>query len=135
MLLVDTNVWLERLLEQERTEEVRRFLERVPATSLRVTDFSLHSIGIILGRFGRRALLALFVQDVFIDGGVELVALDPADLDRVLAIMVEFRLDFDDAYQYAAAEKFDLEMVSFDGDFDRTARPRFSPGEVSQRDA
>ncbi len=29
MHLVDTNVWLERLLDQERSEEVGRFLDQI----------------------------------------------------------------------------------------------------------
>jgi len=37
--LVDTNVWLERLLEQERTEEVKRFLDSVSSDQLSITDF------------------------------------------------------------------------------------------------
>jgi len=45
--------------------------------------------------------------------------------------MIEhFNLDFDDAYQYAIAEKYDLTIVSFDRDFDRTERGRKTPGEV-----
>jgi len=42
----------------------------------------------------------------------------------------KFNLDFDDAYQYAVAEKYDLTIVSFDVDFDRTERGRKTPGEV-----
>ena len=38
-----------------------------------------------------------------------------------------FSLDFDDAYQYATAEHFDLAIVSFDADFDRTDRGRLTP--------
>jgi len=38
MYLVDTNVWLERLLDQERSEEVGRFLDRVPSDRLFITD-------------------------------------------------------------------------------------------------
>ena len=44
----------------------------------------------------------------------------------------KFNLDFDDAYQYAVAEKYDLTIVSFDTDFDRTERGRETPGEVLQ---
>ncbi len=29
MYLVDTNIWLERLLEQERAEEVKRLVEQI----------------------------------------------------------------------------------------------------------
>ena len=48
MYLVDTNVWLERLLDQEKSEEVGRFLAQIPSNLLFVTDFTFHSIGIIL---------------------------------------------------------------------------------------
>ena len=41
-------------------------------------------------------------------------------------------LDFDDAYHYAAAEKHNLIIVSFDRDFDRTERGRQIPAEVLQ---
>ncbi len=34
MYLVDTNVWLERLLEQARAEEVAQFLDRTPSEIL-----------------------------------------------------------------------------------------------------
>lgn len=43
--LVDTNIWLERMLDQERAADVAEFLNRVPADQLCLTDFSLHSIG------------------------------------------------------------------------------------------
>lgn len=35
-----------------------------------------------------------------------------------------------DAYQYTAAEKYGLTLVSLDGDFDRTERGRKTPAEV-----
>jgi hypothetical protein len=41
-----------------------------------------------------------------------------------------YKLDFDDAYQYAAAAKFNFVIVSFDADFNRTERGRKSPGEI-----
>jgi predicted nucleic acid-binding protein len=40
-----------------------------------------------------------------------------------------FNLDFDDAYQYAVAEKHGLNIVSFDADFDRTEKKRKVPGQ------
>jgi predicted nucleic acid-binding protein len=133
MFLVDTNVWLERLLDQQRSEGVRRFLEETPADALRVTAFSFHSVGIILSRFGRGELLSRFVHDVFLDTGVEVVALEPRDIDRLLEVIAEFRFDFDDAYQYVAAEKFKLQIVSFDADFDRTPQQRLLPVDAAGR--
>jgi len=41
-----------------------------------------------------------------------------------------FNLDFDDAYQYAAAEKYILTLVSHDRDFDGTELGRTTPAKV-----
>jgi uncharacterized protein len=49
---------------------------------------------------------------------------------RVEQVAAAFRLDFDDAYQYVVAEKFDLILVSFDKDFDRTDRKRIIPADI-----
>lgn len=51
-------------------------------------------------------------------------------MHRMVSVMQQFRLDFDDAYQYAAAGKHTLTLVSFDADFDRTDRGRKTPQEV-----
>lgn len=120
MYLVDTNVWLERLLEQERSEEAGRFLAQVPSERLCITDFTFHSIGVILSRLNRTEVLLQFVRDVFIEGAVSLVGLLPENMETVVNTMQQFRLDFDDAYQYVAAERFGLTLISFDQDFDRT---------------
>ena len=46
--------------------------------------------------------------------------------------MEEYSLDFDDAYQYTAARKMNLEIVSFDTDFDQTPEKRILPDQVVQ---
>jgi predicted nucleic acid-binding protein len=130
MYLVDTNIWLERLLEQERAEEVGEFLMLIPASDLLMSDFSLHSIGVILDRLGERAILTRFVDDLFIQGQVAHVSVRPEDITHLVEVMDRFDLDFDDAYQYVAAEHSDAVIVSFDGDFDRTERGRQTPAEV-----
>lgn len=127
MYLVDTNIWLERLLHQERSDEVGRFLDRIPSERLFITDFSLHSIGVVLHRLRRLDALLCFVQDAFIDGAVVLIHLEPEDMQHLVRVMEELRLDFDDAYQYMAAQKHDLTIVSLDSDFDRTDRGRKTP--------
>jgi predicted nucleic acid-binding protein len=125
--LVDTNVWLERLLDQSRSEEVRRFLEQTATDSLFITDFALHSIGVVLHRLGRFETFPRFVEDVFIEGAVGLMRLGPEDMRRLVAVSESLELDFDDAYQYVAAEKHGLAIVSFDSDFDGTNLGRKTP--------
>lgn len=132
MYLVDTNVWLERLLEQERFEEVRRFFDSTETGRLFLTDFSFHSIGLVLTRLNKSGLLLNFTQDALLEGAVSLVHLAPENTHALVDVMQQFRPDFDDAYQYVAAEKHNLVLVSFDSDFDRTERGRKTPQAVLQ---
>jgi predicted nucleic acid-binding protein len=130
MYLVDTNVWLERLLDQKESEAVGRFLDHIPSEQLAITDFAFHSIGVILSRLNHPEALLHFIQDAFVDGAVVLIRLDPEDMQSLLHVLERFELDFDDAYQYAAAEKHNLTIVSLDRDFDRTERGRKTPAEI-----
>jgi len=130
MYLVDTNIWLERLLEQERNEEVAKFLNLIPTEKLFITDFSFHSISIILTKLRKFKILTTFIYDVFIKVEVSLISLAPKDVLEIIPVMDKFKLDFDDAYQYVAAEKYDLIIVSFDEDFDITERGRKTPIEI-----
>lgn len=104
MYLLDTNIWLERLLNQDRSDEVGQFLALIPADELFMTVFSFHSIGLILSRLGLRELLLRFVQDTLIDGAVELLILQPEAMQELVDVMTAYNLDFDDAYQYVIAE-------------------------------
>ncbi len=130
MYLIDTNIWLERLLDQEKSDEVGIFLDRMPSNHLFITDFSFHSIGVVMGRLDRMNAFLNFINDIFIYGAVSIIRLDPEDMQRLAQVMERFKLDFDDAYQYTAAEKCALTLVSFDGDFDNTELGRKMPYEV-----
>jgi len=130
MYLVDTNVWLERLLDQEKSEQVRKFLDVVPSEELFISDFSFHSIGVILCKINKKEALVRFTTDVFNNGNVSLLNLEPDDMSEVVKVIDEYNLDFDDAYQYVLAEKNQLTLVSFDADFDRTEWGRKSPEEI-----
>ena len=48
MYLLDTNIFIELLLEQEKAEDVRKFLINHDPCELYITEFSFYSIGIIL---------------------------------------------------------------------------------------
>jgi predicted nucleic acid-binding protein len=129
--LVDTNVWLELLLDQQKGREVRQFLEGHEATEFAITEFSLYPIGVVLTRLKKDSVFADFLGDTLEDSGVLLIRLNTAGLKELLAIRRKFGLDFDDAYQYVAAERHNLTLLSFDGDFDRTERGRKTPAQVA----
>jgi len=127
--LVDTNIWLELLLEQERGDQAREFLKRVDSALLGLTEFSLYSIGVILTRLKEDKLYDKFLADM-LDNQINLVRLSLAELRNTLEVRKQQHLDFDDAYQYAVAEKYDLVIVSFDKDFDKTPRGKTTPAEI-----
>jgi predicted nucleic acid-binding protein len=130
MYLLDTTVWLERLLAQEQTETVGQLLDTIPTDQLLMTDFTLHSIGVILSRLGEGAVFPRFVRDVLIDGAVILTSLAPAAMEQVIAVIDHYHLDFDDAYQYVVAKRENAVLVSFDKDFDRIKGGRQTPAQV-----
>jgi uncharacterized protein len=129
MLLIDTNVWLELLLDQEKADQVRNLFQRIDASLMAISEFSLYSIAIILIRLNKDDLFLDFLNDTIEESGLEVVRLGLNDLKEAVAATKKFNLDFDDAYQYVAGSKHDYLLVSFDADFDHTDRGRKTPGE------
>ncbi len=130
MFLLDTNIWLEELLEQERSKEVSDFLTRTPSSFLHITDFSYHSIGVIFSRLKMMDDFIVFTEDVLIKSNVTLIRLAPAEMIQIPMICKTYGLDFDDAYQYIAAKSHGLDIMSFDHDFDGTKLGRKEPKDV-----
>ena len=116
MFLVDTNIFLEILLRQDKKEDCKSFLEN-NIGNLNITDFSLHSIGVILFRYGKEDIFQKFVVDVI--SNTKLLSL-PMELYRgVVDVRKRLNLDFDDAYQYSMAKYYELKVVTMDKDFER----------------
>ena len=128
--LLDSNIWLELLFDQERAEEVRRFLETTPMAQIAISEFSVYSIGIALARNRLEDAFVQFISDTLEGTALDRIRLDTTDLKEIMNVRKRFRLDFDDAYQYVAAEKHNLTLVSFDTDFDRTDRGRKTPADI-----
>lgn len=130
MYLLDTNVWLVRLLGREHSDEVGELLNRLDIAIIHLTDFAYHSIGLQAFRKNKLDSFIKFTYDLFIRNNLSLSVLEPNDMPDLVKIIERFSLDFDDAYQYVAAEKYDLTIVSFDHDFDKTERGRKTPADV-----
>ena len=130
MYLLDTNIFIELLLEQEKAEDVRKFLINHDPCELYITEFSFYSIGIILLKLNQKELLQKFIKDTFYNSGINLVRLKPTEIEQLIIVAGRFNFDFDDAYQYLIAEKYDLTIISFDSDFDRTEQGRKTPADI-----
>ena len=128
MYLIDTNIFLEILLSQTRKDVCKEFLAS-NIENIYISDFSIHSIGVILFRNNKESIFNKFVKDTF--GKIKILTLSEELYSDLGNIKEKFGLDFDDAYQYVAAETHNLITSSFDNDFDRTDRGRKEPLEVA----
>ena len=126
-LLADTNIFIEVLLNQASAADARIFLENRKGHELHISDFALHSIGLLLFRHKQYQVFGQFLQDVIGRAGISIVSLDAMEMDAIVNVAAKFNLDFDDAYQYCSAQKHGLRIVSFDADFDRTPEGRLLP--------
>ena len=127
--LLDTNIILELLLEQEQADEVERLLRTVSPATLFLSEFTLFSLGIILFKHKRHDVFLQMLKDL-LGNGIQVIRIAESEMPNIVVIARQFSLDFDDAYQYAVAEKFNLGILSFDHDFNRTKRGRKTPQEV-----
>ncbi|NWF92174.1 MAG: type II toxin-antitoxin system VapC family toxin [Syntrophaceae bacterium] len=128
-LLIDTNIFLEVLLGQTNEREVRSLLEKIGEHQFFLSDYSLHSIGLLLFRRNQHEIFGQFLREM-ISNAVIIVSLSLNEIGSIIEVAKRFNLDFDDAYQYLAAEIYGLTLISFDSDFDRTERGRKLPSQI-----
>lgn len=74
-------------------------------------------------------MFAQFIADI-VAAGLGVLSLPVFEMERVVAAARKYTLDFDDAYQYAIAEKHGLRIVSYDSHFDKTRLGRTTPREI-----
>ncbi len=129
-LLLDTNIFLEVILEQEKAGVARNLLSNIEKYEFYISDYSLHSIGLLLLHRKQYNIFLQFLTDMISNVGVKMISLTVKDMEDLTKSAQRFNLDFDDAYQYTIAEKYNLKIISFDSDFDRTKRGRITPDKI-----
>jgi len=130
--LLDTKIFLEIILSQGKAEEAKNLLLKSATHEFFITDYSLHSIGLLLFRKKQHEAFRAFVEDVLLNGGIGLLSLFSDEMEAVVLASQKFGLDFDDAYQYAVAARYDSVLITFDTDFRRTDREHKTPSEILQ---
>ena len=112
--LFDTNIFLEVLLGQEKKKICKELLS-ANIENLYISDFSLHSIGVILLKQKKPKVFEEFLSDVLKYSRI--VSLPKDKYIEVTKISQKFYLDFDDSYQTAIAQEFNLRIATMDRDF------------------
>jgi predicted nucleic acid-binding protein len=119
MYLIDTNIFLEMLLNQQKKEMARTIFTKLEKGEIDavISGFSLHSIEFILSIKKKNDVLREFLQALNDFPNISLYHTSiEEDLD-IVGIMEQTNLDFDDANQYYVAKKFNAEILTFDKDF------------------
>jgi predicted nucleic acid-binding protein len=131
--LIDTNIFLEFLLRQDRAPESKKLMDEIQegAHSAYVTVFALHSIEVILDGAGKRNILSDFLETIEQAKGLTIYPTSITEEQEAMQYIEKFSLDFDDALQYYVAHTLHLTLVSFDHDFQRTDVKRVEPYQIS----
>jgi len=116
LLLLDTNIFLEILLEQGKAELCRDLIKEANE-NLYISDFSLHSVGVVLFRLKRPEVFLAFLDDML--PTLEVLRLSPDELRQVHVLSAATGLDFDDSLQMCIARAFHLTLVTLDADFNK----------------
>ncbi len=116
MYLVDTNIFLEILLSQEQKDICKEFLVS-NIEQIYISDFSLHSIGVILFRNNKESIFNRFVKDII--QKIKILTISEELYSDLSDVKEEYGLDFDDAYQFKTAEEYGLSIVTQDKDFEK----------------
>lgn len=114
MYLLDTNIFLEILLKQEKSPHCKKFLIN-NYEYIHISDFSLHSIGVILFHYNKSKIFKSFIEDII--SKVRVLHLPISYYKQISSLSTKSKLDFDDLYQYCIAKFYKLQIVTMDLDF------------------
>lgn len=99
-------------------EECKNFL-KTEINNFYISDFSLHSIGVILFRMKKEDIFIKFLDDIIAQTTIITLSSDLyKNLPKTRKLMA---LDFDDLYQYEVAKEYNVKIVTLDEDFKKVS--------------
>ncbi len=123
MKLIDSNIFLEVLLEQSKSKDCENFLKAIAVSQEQaiITDFLIDTICVILGREGKQPkAISQFLSSLLGFAGLSIY--NTTIMDKILAagLMEKHGLDFDDALVLQAMHVNKIkQIVSYDRHFDK----------------
>jgi predicted nucleic acid-binding protein len=135
MYLVDTNIFLEVLLQGPRKDECTGFLNLLKDGKKGgiITDFAVHSIIVIMGNHNKFKELKIFLTSLTAYKGLHVYNTSLADEIFATEIATEQKMDMDDALQYSIAQAIKAEAImSFDKHFNNLKIPRMEPNQTQK---
>lgn len=114
--LFDTNIFLEILLDQEKKEDCKKLLND-NIGNIYLSDFSLHSIGVILLKKKKLKIFDEFLRDILPHSTI--LTLPKEKYSESTSFASKYKMDFDDTYQSLIAIEFEIGIKTMDTDFRR----------------
>ena len=132
MYLIDTNILLEFLLGQDKKEECISLFKKAISGDVKanVSKFSIYSIEIMLSKNNKINALKDFLIIIKNSKGLKVINTDTSDDERIIELMIEHNLDFDDALHCYICTLYNLKIISYDKHFDKTPIKRLEPVDV-----
>jgi predicted nucleic acid-binding protein len=127
---VDTSVFVELLLDQNRAQESEYLLDAIAQGRVTavVSHFAVHTIEAMLPN---QQKLSAFLKDVETSKGLTVYDTTISDEQSVSILSGKIGLDFDDSIQfYVAKRSSSSAIVSFDKHFDKSGIPRREPCQI-----
>lgn len=118
--LLDTNIFLEILLDQDKSEECKKLIEKMleKRISLYISDFSFFSIAIRMSKEKKVKEFLEFKKELIDSGYIKIARLEPSEeFDEAELSLALERFSFDDAYQYLLCKVKAMELITLDSDF------------------
>ena len=120
VVLIDTNIFLEYLLAQERADECLNALKAIIDANIDavISSFSLHSIEVIMMRNNLNEKLKEFLSVISEIQYIKVYNTSPEEDIEILGLMENKKLDFDDSIQLYIAKKLNALLLTLDKHFD-----------------
>ena len=131
--LIDTNIFLEILLEQKKADTCRRLLDKFYEENkpVIVSLFTVHSVLINLIDRRKFEQAEQFITKIKKSEHILVYRDSIEDHFEIISVCNETKLDFDDGMQYYITKKAGcLAIISYDSDFDDLDIKRITPEEL-----
>jgi len=121
MYLVDTNVFLELLLNRSNVKLAYNFFRKIETERIKavISSFTLHSIEVLLERKRSLNEVVKFLSVLEQWKNLKVYQTNLAEEKLIAENANRWNLDFDDAVQYYVALKHGAKIVTFDRHFQK----------------
>lgn len=116
MYLLDTNIFLEIFLSQNKKDLWKKFINN-NLGNVFISDFTWHTLGIILLKYKKYDIFLKFLDDII--DAIKIIYLHLNFYKELPSVSKELNLNFDDVYQYIIAKYYNLIIVTMDKDFEK----------------